>query len=122
MGTAAGFEAYYAAISTATYDDEMFRRIVCDPWTGRESHEEAQAMRGRTDMPQAVKKPASFKVLAIFQDGSRRVEVLRDDEGLQELVQGASGVHSGQIWAWGPKVQAEVIRRLEAQGIRGIRS
>mmetsp|Transcript_66842 Transcript_66842/g.116224 ORF Transcript_66842/g.116224 Transcript_66842/m.116224 type:complete len:581 (-) Transcript_66842:96-1838(-) len=122
--TADDFEAYYALISGATFDDELFFRIARDPWTGLQAHNEATALRVHLERSKFTdSKPAScFRVVAIFKDGSQRPVILRDDEGIQEAAYGGGGVHCNQFWSWGAGAKKEVIKRLEQQGISGIQT
>jgi hypothetical protein len=116
----AEFEAYYAMRSMSIEDDAIFESTVRGPWMAKKLHEEAMAPRMATQLKHKEKVAASFRILAVFEDGSRRMVRLRDDTGLEEAAQGAGGMHCNQMWTWGPKVKKEVIHRLEAQGHHGI--
>lgn len=115
------FEAYYAVISSSLHDDDDFERTVCAPWTGRQVHANVELTRTTLAGKSLDRKPASFRVMASFADGTRSLVILKDDHDLQSAIGGA-GADDGQIWSWGRDINAEVMRRLEGQGISGIRS
>lgn len=116
----AEFEAYYNSISIVTQTDSVFDSIVRSPWESANVHREALAPRMLEKSKPKERIPAAYRVVAFFEDGSRRMLCLQDDTGLQEVCQGAGGTHCNQLWTWGPKVKQEVMRRLEAEGHRGI--
>lgn len=119
--SAQDFEAYYACISMAIQDDMAFAEVARGPWTAAKIHEEAMLLRHRHERRrQKEHVPASFRILAIFKDGSRKILPFRNDIDLQEVTQAASGIHCNQMWTWGPNVQEEVKKRLEADGYHGI--
>jgi len=119
--TAQDFEDYYAAVSLGIPDDVLFLQTLRDPWSGHEAHELSQMTRDPfAGTARAGPNPAAIKVCVTLQDGSKRIATLRDDRGLCECA-GRAGLHQGQIFAWGKEVHAEVIRRLEADGMTGIR-
>jgi len=117
----AAFEGYYAAISVTMPDEELFLRVLRAPWTWREVHEAAEGMRHGYKILAKGDPGSKFKILAQFEGGSQKVVVLLDDTNLGAAT-GSAGADNGQIWTWGKHVHAEIIRRLEKQGINGIES
>jgi len=118
----ADFEAYYTLFSTVTPDDDIFLASVEAAWGGKAHlYEAAQASRAACRPRSAAKPPACTRVLATFEDGSSRLVILRNDEGI-ELYSGQAGSTTNQLWTWGAGVYPEVKRRLQEQGIEGIQS
>lgn len=114
------FENFYAGLSASILEDEEFNRIVREPWTRDDVHADAATARHRYVPTERGRNPASYRVLASFQDGSSRKIVLRDDVGFKEST-GYAGVDTGQIWAWGLEAREEALRRLKKQdGCEGI--
>jgi len=119
--TEEAFQDYYTMLSSSIPDDDIFERTLRDPWRAQEVHELSQTTRSllrgeaRPDAP-----PSGVRVVATLEDGSKRVLVLRDDLDIAKG-SGRAGADHGQMWTWGNEVQPEVVRRLEKQGVRGIR-
>lgn len=119
--SATDFAAYYTCVSLATPDhDVLFKQIVQSPWMSMKVHHAAIAARSSVHCKGKGARHSSLPVMAMFEDGFRRMLQLLDDTGLQEASQGASGQHCNQMWTWGPNVRKEVVRRLEALGHHGI--
>jgi len=118
--SAAQFENFYTALSHGETDERSFERMLRDPWTRRQIHEEAMAARlDISSRKHSSPKAPLCQIAAIFADGSQRVVSLSNIDGLSESV-GHAGVHCSQMWTWGPGVKAEIIRRLEAEGVHGV--
>lgn len=115
------FEAYYASVSAGIADDNIFEHTVRDAWMGAQVHEAANTARSSLQVVKHGRNPACIRVYGTMQDGSRRVLSLRNDWGL-ESISGAAGTGNGQIWTWGSKVKAEILRRFQAEGLEGIQS
>jgi hypothetical protein len=117
--TATQFEDYYTALSHGMTDDGLFEQTLRDPWRTQERHH--ASVVGRFDLSPRKKetKQPLFRISANFKDGSQRVVNLQNVDGISELL-GHAGVHCSQIWTWGPEVKAEIIRRLEAEGVPGV--
>ncbi|CAE8650754.1 unnamed protein product [Polarella glacialis] len=115
------FEAYWTAMSSGIPQDEVFEQTLRSPLTNYQAHGKAQAERLRIHPPHGGLKPCNLRLFGTFGDGSQRVLVLRNDEGLEHL-SAAAGTGDGQFWTWGPKVQGEVVRRLQADGFIGLKS
>lgn len=115
------FEAYYAVVSSSVHDEDLFEKTVCAPWTGRQVHEQVELTRRTLQGNSLESRPANFKVMASFEDGTRSLVILKDDHNLQSAIGGA-GADDGQIWTWGREINAEVVKRLTGQGISGVRS
>jgi len=115
------FEAYYTALSTAMVDDTEFKDTVERPWLGAEVHAKAEALRTTYEVPLPSRKPAIINIMTTFEDGSRRKVVLENDIGLAESLKRA-GTDNGQLWSWGRDVYPEIARRLQSQGVKGIKS
>jgi len=115
-------EDYYKMLSLSIPDDNIFERMLREPWRAQEVHELSQTarslLRGEA-RPEAP--PAAVRVVATLEDGSKRVLVLRDDSEIAKG-SGRAGADHGQMWTWGKEVQPEVVRRLEKEGIRSIRN
>jgi len=120
--TVEAFEDYYKMLSLSIPDDNIFERMLREPWRAQEVHELSQTarslLRGEA-RPEAP--PAAVRVVATLEDGSKRVLVLRDDSEIAKG-SGRAGADHGQMWTWGKEVQPEVVRRLEKEGIRSIRN
>jgi len=119
--SAADFEAYYTMLSVSMSDDDVFFASVRNPWTGREALEASQSFREAYKPKGAAKTQAYLRVFASFEDGSSRMVVLRNDEGLQHHT-GSAGTSCNQHWTWGKDLVPEVIRRLQEEGIEGVKS
>lgn len=119
--TAQQFEDHYTALSHGIPDDRQFEKILRDPWRAHQVHAQGQARRWDMSAGGAKKNPVppQFRIAATFSDGSKRVVLLTDIDGLSESI-GQAGVHCSQMWTWGPDIRDEVIRRLEKEGIRGV--
>merc|ERR1712232_501142 len=104
----------------------VFARIVREPWTGSEVHTAANTARQSARLFPSVRHPANLRVMVDFEDGSRRAVVLRDDTGLEQVTapgqRPRAGADNGQPWTWGADVRMDVIRRLEKQGVTGVKS
>lgn len=118
--SAARFENFYTALSHGIINDRIFEKTLRDPWTTRQLHEESMAARteGGSKKKVAPKAP-HFRISATFEDGSRRVVLLSNVDGISEAI-GHAGVHCSQMWTWGPGIKMEIIRRLEAEGVSGV--
>mmetsp|Transcript_76009 Transcript_76009/g.150311 ORF Transcript_76009/g.150311 Transcript_76009/m.150311 type:complete len:459 (-) Transcript_76009:70-1446(-) len=119
--TADAFEDYYKMLSLSIPDDDIFERTLREPWHAQEAHEMSMTARSLLQgeaRPEAP--PSGTRVVATLEDGSKRVLVLRDDLDIAKG-SGRAGADHGQMWTWGREVQPEVVRRLEKQGVRGIR-
>lgn len=115
------FESFYTALSHGITDDRLFERTLRDPWKSLHLHENSMAARwdmspGRRRGPPKAPK---FRMSAIFEDGSHRVVLLSNIDGISDAI-GHAGVHCSQMWSWGPGVKAEIIRRLEEEGVCGV--
>lgn len=117
------FEEYYAALSTGMLDERIFEKTVRDPWEAQQVHEDA--MLPRIDIYAKKKKnpiKPQFRVIATFKDGSQRVVLFSNVDGMSDAF-GHGGVNCNQVWSWGqskPEFQAELIRRLEDEGVRDV--
>lgn len=116
--TAADFVAYYTAVSTATPQDDLFFRVLRDPWVGHHRRQEAVSHRESHSARRAQEVPSRRKVLATFHDGSSRLVTLYNDVGLNEQSLRAGG--GSCPWGFGDEVLPEVLRRLHEQGEEGI--
>jgi len=119
--TMQAFEDYYKMLSLSIADDDIFVRTLREPWRAQEAHELSQTARSLLHgeaRPEAP--PSGVRVVATLEDGSKRVLVLGDDLDIAKG-SGRAGADHGQMWTWGKEVQPEVVRRLEYEGIRGIR-
>lgn len=119
--SAVQFENFYTALSHGITDDRSFEAALFDPWTCRQVHEEAIAPRSdNSPRKKAAPKAPQFRIFATFEDGSRRVVQTSNIDGLSDSI-GHAGVDCCQMWCWGPGIRAELIRRLEDEGIKGVR-
>lgn len=118
--SAGQFLAYYSAVSTAAPHDDLFIRIVQDPWRSRAAREDALSVRASHSLSRKENASSMLKILASFEDGSSRVVLLRSDTGLDAHSR-RSGAGGGQTWTLGPDAIPEVTRRLQEQGIKGIK-
>eukprot|EP00931_Biecheleriopsis_adriatica_P059790 TRINITY_DN35842_c0_g1_i1.p1 TRINITY_DN35842_c0_g1~~TRINITY_DN35842_c0_g1_i1.p1 ORF type:complete len:491 (+),score=75.43 TRINITY_DN35842_c0_g1_i1:140-1474(+) len=116
----ADWEAYFTILSVGIMNDDTFEKILRDPLVVYQIHGRAQA--GRLIMqPKPKERPCEMRLLGHFEDGSKRVLILRNDDGLEHL-SGSAGTGDGQFWTWGPAVHAEVVRRFLAEGHVGLKS
>jgi len=121
--SARSFEEYYAALSSGMVDDRIFEKTVRDPWEAQQVHEDA--MLPRCDIYAKKKKnpiKPQLRVITKFKDGSQRVVLFSNVDGMSDVI-GHGGVNCNQIWSWGqskPDFQAELIRRLEEEGLRDV--
>merc|ERR1719359_703741 len=100
-------------------DDVLFEQTLRDPWKSHQIHAESLVPRwGLSPRKKDIKVP-QYRMSATFEDGSQRVVLLRNIDGISDAI-GHAGVHCSQMWTWGPGVKAEIIRRLEAEGIHGV--
>merc|ERR1719188_2747070 len=108
-------------LSASTPDDDVFFATVSNPWRGREVLEASRSFRESYKPKGAADNPAHLRVFATFEDGSSRMVVLRNDEGLDRHC-GSAGASCHQPWTWGRDLHAEVIQRLRQQGIEDVKS
>jgi len=114
------WEAYFTILSSGIMNDDSFEQTLRDPLITYQAHGRAQAERVIM-APSARKKKCELRLLGTFEDGSKRVLILRDDDFLEHL-SGNAGTGDGQFWTWGPTVYKEVMRRFKAQGVEGLKS
>ncbi|CAK9013541.1 Hypothetical protein SCF082_LOCUS11975 [Durusdinium trenchii] len=114
------WEAYFTTLSVGIMDEEVFAKTLQDPLQTYQMYGKMQAQRLITQ-PVERSNHCNLRVLGLFADGSRKLLTLRDDQGLEALA-GRAGCGDGQFWTWGPKVQQEVLRRLQAEGYHDLQS
>jgi len=114
------WEDFYTALSHGIVDDRIFEKTLREPWIAQQAHEEALAPRWESNPKVKITpKAPPFRIAATFEDGSQRVVPLNNIDFLSDAI-GHAGVHCSQVWTWGPGIKAEVIRRLEEEGTRGV--
>eukprot|EP00930_Biecheleria_cincta_P019604 TRINITY_DN14917_c0_g1_i1.p1 TRINITY_DN14917_c0_g1~~TRINITY_DN14917_c0_g1_i1.p1 ORF type:complete len:468 (+),score=63.21 TRINITY_DN14917_c0_g1_i1:161-1564(+) len=114
-----GWEAHFTSVSVGIREDETFEKILREPLMTYKVYGRAQAERLVTAPGSNKTKRCEIRLLGHFEDGSRRVLSLPDDDGLESLEKRA-GTSDGMFWNSGPKVHDEILRRLQAAGHSGL--
>lgn len=115
------WETHFTSVSVGIREDDAFEKMLREPLMTYKLHGRAQAERVMLAPGFKKTRSCDIRLLGHFEDGSRRVLALPDDDGLESLEKRA-GTSDGMFWTSGPKVHDEIVRRLQATGHTGLQS